>query len=145
MAEKKFGDLELKVAPLLATKAMVLQARLLRLIAPGVSRLGEIMQGVGEDVAPEAKSQAAMVAVGALADIFAQGDPDEVAGMIKELVCLAEVRRADGNYFPIDFDGDFTTRKGQILPVVVWVLQEQFGDFFSGLPGIGNQKILARA
>lgn len=137
MAEKKFGGRVFKVTPLLATDAVVLQARLMKAAGPAIERVGEVLGGMSKDATEETKARANAAAIAAFADIFGRNDPHELAALLKALVETAQIQRPSG-YDKVDFDGDFTDAKGDILPVAVWVAKEQFGDFFSGLRGIGN-------
>jgi hypothetical protein len=138
MAEKKINGRTFKAEPMLATDALVLQARLFKALGPAVQHFGAIMRGHGEDKTEEQKAQSNAAAIGALASVFAQSQPQEIAGIIKDLVETCQIKRDSGNYDPCDFDGDFTGNQKDIMPVVLFALQEQFGDFFAGVPGIGN-------
>jgi hypothetical protein len=145
VAEKKINGRTFKVEPLLATKALVLQARLARLAGPAIARLGEIMQGYGRDKTDEEKARSNTAAISAFSSIFAEADPEELAALVKEVIEIAMIRRESGEYFPVDLDGDLTGHASDIIPLVVFVLREQFGDFFSALPGLGALGSPARA
>jgi len=125
-----------KQEPMLATQAIVLQARLLRMAGPAVSRIGEIMQGFGQDKTEEQKQRSNIAAISAFSEIFSQTEPEELASMIKELCEVALIKRGNGEYGQVDFDGDMTGNGGDIMPLVIWVIREQFADFFSGLLGL---------
>ncbi|QJD54320.1 hypothetical protein [Aminobacter phage Erebus] len=139
MAEKKIGTRTFKVEPLLATDALVLQARLFRAVGPAATHFKTVMaaRGEGEETAMGA------AAVAALAEIFAKSEPTEIAGLIKDTIEVAQIKRPSGVYENCDFDGDFTGQSKDIIPVALFVLQEQFGDFFTGLLAAGNLKRLA--
>jgi len=132
MAEKKINGRTFKVEPMLALSALVLQARLLKIAGPAMARLGDIFKGGGDD---EARNAGALAAI---ADIFVNAEPEALAALIKDVVELAYVLRPSGTYGRCDLDGDFTMNKGDILPVMFFVLQTQFGDFFTALPGLGS-------
>ena len=137
MAEKKINGRTYRTEPLLATAALVLQARLLKTLSPALSRLGDIFQGMGAK--DEAKAEASnAAAIGALTEIFANAEPQAIAQLIKDITEIAVIQRPSGEYHSIDFDADFQGRLGDIFPVVAFVLREQFGDFFSAMPGSGN-------
>lgn len=138
MAEKKIGDNTYRVDPLLATKALLLQARVMRVVGPALSKFGEVMQGVGPKKTEEEKAKGNAAAIEAFASIFAQSRPEELAELIKDLCQVARIRRPSGVYDPVDFDGDMSDKQRDIIPLAVFVLREQFGDFFSGLPGLGS-------
>jgi len=138
-SERKINGRTFRVEPLLATKAMVVQARLFRMAGPAIERVPEIMRGIGKDKSEHERNLANSHAIQAFVEIFSQTNPEELAEMIKELAEMAEVKRPSGSYERVDFDGDFTGHGQDIIPVVVWVAQEQFGDFFSGLLAAGSQ------
>lgn len=138
MAEKKINGRTFRTEPLLATEALILQARLIKLVGPALGQLGAIFAGRGEQASEEAKAQSNFAALGALASIFAQAQPQEVASLVKDLIEATQIKRASGAYDQADFDGDFTGHQSDIIPVVLFVLREQFGDFFTGLPGFGS-------
>lgn len=126
MAEKKIGSKTFKVEPMLATEAIKLQARLLKVIGPALDKLPAILGGRAKG--DEVTSNGAAVA--AFTDIFTRADPDELMELVRDVCEVAMVKRPSGAYDPISFDGDFTGNLKEIIPVAVFVLQEQFGDFF---------------
>lgn len=138
MAEKKINGRTFKTEPMLATQALVLQARLFKALGPAVSRIGDVMQGYGSDKTEEQKQRSNMAAVAALTEIFTQSNPEDIAQLVKDVVEVAQIKRDSGNYDHCDLDGDFTGRQKDLIPVVAFVLREQFGDFFGGLPGLGT-------
>jgi len=139
MAEKKINGRTFRVDPMLATKALILQARLFRVAGPAIEKLPEILAGHGGNEDEQRNSNAA--AIGAFASIFAQSSPDDLADIVREVVEIARIRRPSGSYDPIDFDGDMTGHQADLIPLCVFVLQEQFGDFFSAVPGLGRPSI----
>lgn len=146
MAEKKFGDRTFRSTHMLATEALVLQARLLKAVGPGLPRLGEVFGGFGKNATEEAKSKASAAAIDAFGAVFASGDPEAFAVLVRDIVSKADIKRPSGSYEPADLDGDFSgPDMKDLLPVAVWVLREQFGDFFSGLQVNGARGIPARA
>ena len=142
MAEKKINGRTFQVGEVLATDAIRLQARLLKIIGGGVDRLPVIMAGMGErgKVDPEAKAKSDAAAVAALTDIFAKCDPDEITQLMSDIVGFATIKRPSGSWEQADMDGDFTQHKGDLLPLVGFVLREVLGDFFSGALASGNLK-----
>ena len=138
MAEKKINGRTFKVAPMLAMDALVLQARLFKLLGPALSQFGAVMQGRGKDATEDAKAAALTAGATALVSIFQNAEPRDVAQLIKDVVELAQIRRESGVYDQCDLDGDFTGDQKTMMQVTFFVLKEQFGDFFSGLPGLGN-------
>lgn len=138
MAEKKINGRTFKTEPMLATQALVLQARLFKALGPAVARIGDVMAGYGTDKTDEQKAKSNMAAVGALTEIFTQSNPEDMANLVKDVVEVAQIKRDSGVYENCDLDGDFTGKQKDLIPVVAFVLREQFGDFFGGLPGLGN-------
>lgn len=144
MAEKKFSGREFRVAPMLATRAIAMQVRLFKILGPGVNRLDEVLRGFSDKATPEERAHGMIAAVNALSDIFAQADPEEVAGIMAELLKTAELKKPSGSYDPVEIDVDFEGCRSDIMPVVAWVIVEQFGDFFTGLLGSGSPNTQAR-
>jgi Phage tail assembly chaperone protein, TAC len=136
MAEKRINGREYRVEPMLATRALILQAKLVRVAGPLVSRLGDILQGHGTDSTEEQKARSNMAAVAAFSAIFAEIDPIDFAEIIKEIVETAQIKRPTG-YGKVDMDGDLTGHSADIIPLCVFVLREQYGDFFTGLAEVG--------
>lgn len=138
MAEKKIKGATYKVEPMLALDAVKLQARLLKVLGGGIDRLPEVLAGAGSKATPEQKEKSNAAAVAAFTDIFVKGDPDEMANLIKDVVEVAMVKRPSGSYEQVDMDGDFTGNMGAMFQVVVFVLREVFGDFFTDVLANGN-------
>ncbi|MBB4063688.1 phage tail assembly chaperone [Gellertiella hungarica] len=145
MAEKKIGGSVYKVEPMLATQAIILQARLARVIGPAISKLPGILASRKEGASDEQKAQADADAVSAVTEIFSRCPPHEIAELVKDVVEVAMVQRPSGVYEPVDFDLDFTGRLGDVIPTVVFVLATQFGDFFSGALANGRPTTRAKA
>lgn len=144
MAEKKIKGQTYKVDNILATDAIRLQTRLLKVIGAGIERLPTILGGVGKNVSEEKKAESNAAAVAAFTDIFMKCDPDEMTMLVKDLVELAMVKRPSGAYEQVDLDGEFTQDKSGLIPLVVFVLQEVFGDFFSEALANGNLTNVAK-
>lgn len=138
MAEKKIKGATYKVEPMLALEAVKLQARLLKVLGGGIDRLPEVLAGAGSKATPEQKEKSNAAAVAAFTDIFVKGDPDEMANLVKDVVEVAMVKRPSGSYEQVDMDGDFTGNMGAMFQVVVFVLREVFGDFFTDVLANGN-------
>ena len=138
MADRKIKGKSYQVGAVLATEAVRLQARLLKVIGAGIERLPVILAGVGEASA-EAKSASNAAAIAAFTDIFGQSDPDEITSLVGDIVALATVKRPSGSWEQVDLDGDFTEDKSALIPVTLFVLQETFGDFFTGVLENGDK------
>lgn len=146
MAEKKINGRTFKVNRLLASEALVLQARVFKVFGPAISSFGEIMQGHGTDKTEEQKARSNSAAMAALAGVIRELDPREYAKLISDIVSVAMIERGNGDYGHCDLDGDFQDdQQEDILPVVLFVLREQFGSFFKGLPGAGSLGNLLKA
>lgn len=145
MAEKKINGETYKVGPMLATEAIVLQARLMRVLGPAAAKLPSIIASRKDGATDEERAKADQEAITAITGIFATSQPQEIAALIKDIVETATVRRPSGAYEQIDMDNDFTGRLGDLIPVVTFVLKEQFGDFFSGAVASGRQGLKAQA
>lgn len=144
MAEKEIGANTYRVGVVLATDAIVLQARLLQIVGGGLDRLPIILGSRVEGATPEMKAMGDAAAVAALGDIFSKCEPKTVAKLVQDIVGYATIHRPSGAWEKVDLDGEFTENKGDIFPLCLWVLREVLGDFFSGLQASGAlKKILA--
>ena len=54
-------------------------------------------------------------------------------------------RKGSSGYVRVDFDGDFTGNLSMMMQVAVFVLQEQFGDFFKGALASGIRAVKGEA
>lgn len=138
MAEKKINGRLFKVDQILAMDALELQGRLLKVLGPAMGRLPELMALAGGKNANN--EQASVTAVQIMMDVFSNVSSKEYSTLIKDIVELAKVQRPSGHFDQVDLDGDFTGELGTLYPVVFFVLQEQFSDFFSGLLGNGSRE-----
>lgn len=141
MAETKINGREFRSAPLPAKEAVALYVDLNRLAGHAKERLPALMfQAVDEDNAPVEKSTLTqLVAFAGLSDILDATSTPEVIALLERIIRAAEIRRPSGDYSQCDFDGDFTGEYlKDIMPVVRWIIGEQFRDFFtaSGANGI---------
>lgn len=135
MAEKKINGRLFKVEGLIATEALKLQARLAKVLGPAVSKLPAVLAGRGE-ASEEAKAKSNAEAIAALTAIFSNLEPDDYAGLIKDIVQVAMIQRPSMNFDHVDLDGDFVGDQKSIYPLVFFVLETQFSDFFGG--NLGN-------
>jgi len=143
MSEKKIGDMTFRVEPLLATKSLVLKARLMQLLGGGISRLPAIVRGYGDKATPEEKDASDQAAVAAFTDIFVTSDPDKMAMLVKDVVEVAQVAQDSGHYTQVDIDQVFTGKEKEMLECAVFVLNELFGDFLGDALANGSLKIPA--
>jgi hypothetical protein len=70
--------------------------------------------------------------------------PVDFATLVKDVVEIAMIKRPSGQYDQVDLDGDLSSRKGDILPLAILVLREQFGDFFSAALANGARAMAAK-
>ena len=143
MSEKTIGEMTFRVEPLLATKSLILKARLMQLLGGGISRLPAIVRGYGDKATPEEKAQSDQAAVAAFTDIFVTGDPEKMAMLVKDVVEVAEVAQTSGHYTRVDIDQVFTGKEKEMLECVVFVLSELFGDFLGDALANGSLKVPA--
>lgn len=143
MAEKKINGRNFIVEPMLATRGLVLKARLMKVAAPVLSVLPDVFAGAAAE--GEAKEAANFKAIAAFGELFGKGDPEEVASLIKDICEVAQIRAPSGEVHQVDLDAHMTGHDADIPPLVIFVLREQFSDFFSGLRGIGNLGSLKKA
>lgn len=133
MAEKKLANgTVVKVGPMLATEALLLKMRLLKVIGAGVDQLPVILAGAGPGKSDKAKEASNAAAIAAFTEIFTKGDPATMVALVEDIVGKATILRPSGAYEQADLDGDFSGNLGAAFEVVVFVLKETFGDFFSG-------------
>lgn len=146
MAEKRFGDRTFMVEKVLAKKGLVLQARLFRVIGPAVEKLPSIIAAhVAPNATEESKNAANIKALQAVADIFEKTEPDALADLVDDLISTALIQETSKSWTRADLDRDFSDENsGDLFPALVWILQEQFSDFFSGALATGRQKTAAR-
>lgn len=144
MAERKIGNLTVKVDRPLATEALRLQARLMRAAGGFAEKLPGILSSRKEGATDEDKAKADADALAAISGIFEKLSPDEYAGLLGDIVGMAKVQRPSGQYDQMDLDGDFSENLGAIIPVAMFVLKEVFGDFFSGALASGSRAMMAK-
>jgi hypothetical protein len=149
---KTVNEIPFKVVPFPAAKALRLQHKLVKIIGPAFGRLiGSLSSGdtdqVGKVSLGNIKIDGFEVSQ-ALESLFSQLSEDEFMSLIKELFSgvSCEVTR-DGKSVLIDFQENFEARLDivfqrklfTIYPVIFFVLEVNFPDFFGQLEGIGNR------
>lgn len=133
MSEKKIGDRFFKAGDALATRAIKLQVRLVKLLGPAIDNLAVIF-GAGS----EAESDAA--AIKAIGDIAERIDPDDMVDLIQDIFEFGMISyTGKGDWSPIDIDLEFSGANAKdLFPALVFVLAETLGDFFSGFRANGR-------
>lgn len=146
MAEKVIGDRTFKVGMVLATDAIKLQIRLVKLIGPALETLPAVFAGRAEGASQADQEKANGAAIRAIAGIFDKADPDAVVDLMKDIAKLAMVSSNKGqSYEEISFDHEFSGAGAKnLLPAVLFILQETLGDFFSGALASGGLAKTAR-
>lgn len=136
MAETTLSDgSQVRVGTVLATQALTLQTRLLKIVGNGADKLPTIMQGYGKDATPESKLASDAAAIGALGEIVAGADPVAVTTLMVEIIGYCQIKpQGQSGWQNANLDAHFTDRKADIYPTVIFTLKEIFGDFFSALP-----------
>jgi hypothetical protein len=131
MAEKKLDGVEYRVQPIPAIEAIELYADILRLLGPAANRLPSIILALsaGDD---GQEMMADVAALAAVSDILSRVPSDQVSGLVSRIVGIAQIKRPSGQYDPVDLSGDFTGKVSALVPLVKFVLEEQFRDFFIG-------------
>ena len=138
MAEKKIADRVYRCEPLLLKPSLALKFKMMKLLAPGLGLLPDIISNMQGDQA--AQVQANKDAISALTSILEGLEFDDAYELMREVTEVAKVKRASGHYEPVDFEGDFSgVREKEIIPVMLFVLREQFADFFSEALEAGRQ------
>lgn len=131
MADRKIDGIEYHVDPLTAPEAIELYSDILRFLGPAASRLPAIILSLEA----ESEGQAMMADVAALAaisDILARVSSQDVSALVSRIVGVASIKRPSGDYSECDLAGDFTGKLGNVIPLIKFVLEEQFRDFFPG-------------
>jgi hypothetical protein len=146
MAEKVIGDRTFKAGHVLATDAIKLQIRLVKLIGPALETLPAVFAGRSEGASPDDQEKANAAAIRAIAGIFEKADPDAVVDLMKDICRNAMVSPDKGaHYEEIAFDSEFSGPGSKSLfPAIVFILQETLGDFFSGALASGGLGKTAR-
>lgn len=140
MADKKIGDRVFKVDAPLALIAIQFQARVMQALAPSFEHFKDAATAIAGNRGQITEAQLGGALLPVLNDFFTRNSPAEVGDLAKTIVEMAKVSYDGGkNYDPVDLDGDFTGRLGELLPVCAFVVQEVLGDFFSGLGQSGSR------
>ena len=147
MGERKIGDRVFKAGDVLATDAIKLQIRLMKLIGPALENLPSIFAGKAQGASAEAQAKADQSAIAAIAGIFEKADPDAVVELVQDICALAMVSSDSGrSYNPIEFDHEFSgANMRHMIPAVLFILQETLGDFFTGALASGSRAMTGKA
>lgn len=141
MAEKKIGGKTYRVAPVLAFESIKLKAKLMKVLGGGISKLPKILANSGKDKTEEHSQAANAAAMEAFTEVFVNGDPDQMANLIKEVAEIAEIQSESGVYNQVDIDRDFTGNEQGLFELCFFVLKEVFSGFLPESLLNGFQKI----
>jgi hypothetical protein len=146
MSEKVIGDRTFKAGMVLATDAIKLQIRLVKLIGPALETLPDVFAGRADGASPEDQEKANAAAIRAIAGIFDKADPDAVVGLMKDIFAHAMVSPNKGqSYEEVSFDHEFSGPGAKnLFPALVFILREVLGDFFPDALASGNLAKVAR-
>lgn len=144
MAERKIDGRVYKVDPMTAPDAIELYADILRVAGPAAPKLPAIilsMTGQSE----HGQVMADVAALSAISEIVKASGAEGVRELIQRIVETAMVQAPSKEWRQVDMTGDFTGNLKALLPVVKFVLEEQYRDFFTGSGGIGILGMLKAA
>jgi hypothetical protein len=146
MADKKICDRWFKAGDALATDAIRLQVRLLKLVGPALDKLPAVFAARAPDATDEQKASANAAAIQAIVGIFAGVDPDQVVTLVEDICGMGAIAYdPKGSWDDIIVDQEFSgARAKDLIPAVAFILQETVGEFFPGALASGNQAIKAR-
>jgi len=141
MAEITINNTQYRVTPLRATEALLLKAKVLKQAGAALGHLDAIMIAANgaQSATPAAIAERNAAAAKAFGNIFSSCDPKQLVELLKEICSVAMIMRPSGTWSKLDFDGDMSDRQNEIIPLVMFVLEEQFAGFFDGLPAVGNR------
>lgn len=144
MAERKIGGNTIRVQPLAARDAIALYADLLRVVGNASGRIPAMLVGLmSEDEGDNYLADVA--AIGAVSDILNAAATPDIVDLLSRIVAVAEIMQPSKTYRSMDLDGDFTGHLGDLLPIIRFVMEEQFRDFFSASAGNGILRLLREA
>ena len=125
-----------EVKQLLATQTVMLQARLLKIVGPGMEELKVLLSGNIDEM------MQAQVALAGMGKIFADCDPRAVTGFIKDVVESCRVKRRDsGQMGDVIMDADFSGKTNDLFKLLFFALKDMFGEFFTELQVAGRDAL----
>ncbi len=137
MAERKINGRVFAVVPMPARDALALYAELVSVLGSAAHRLPGIVLttaeaggGEGEREGGSLDLMSDIITFAAIADVVRTATPEGTTDLVRRICEAAEIRTESGALHTVDFDRDFTGHLQDIPPVVRFVLQEQYRDFF---------------
>lgn len=145
MAERKIGDSTYRVEMLTAGDALVLYADVMRVVGNATGRLPAIIVGFSADDQGQ-NLMADVASIAAITDILKETDSETIRDLVGRIVRVAQVKRPSGVYEHVDLELDFNQAdRASLIPVIKFVLTEQFRDFFTESAGSGIFGMLKEA
>ena len=140
MGEKKIGSRYFKAGDVLATDAIRLQIRLMKFIGPALDKLPAVFAGRSAGASGDAQDASNAAAIQAISEIFEKADPDAFVALLEDILALGKISyTGKGEWDDIVLDQEFSGANAKdLIPAVLFVLQEALGDFFSGLQASGS-------
>jgi hypothetical protein len=147
MAEKKIGSRYFRAGEALATDAIKLQIRLMKIIGPALDKLPAVFAGRAAGASAEAQDASNAAAIQAISGIFEKADPDAFVVLLEDILALGKISyTGKGEWDDIVLDQEFSGANAKdLIPVALFILQETLGDFFTGLQASGALAKTARA
>jgi hypothetical protein len=145
---KTINNIPFKVVPFPAAKAYRLKLRLLKLIGPAFGRLVGSFDGANTTSFLNAKVDGEQLAE-ALESLFTQLTEDEFMALLKDILqgVSCEITGADERSVLVNMADEFETKLDMVFqgrlftvyPVILFVLEVNYPDFFGQMAGIGNR------
>ena len=129
MSEMSLDGLTYKVKPVLATNAMKIQVRLMKMVGNAADELMELQN---EKDGVEVKLGAALI------KCFGNADPNEFVSLANAILENVQVMQPSGEYRSVDINADFTGKMSVLYKVIFFAIKDMFGDFFGGSLGGTN-------
>lgn len=141
MAEKKIGGREYRTEPLTAREAVALYTDIMRVGSLAAEKLPAIIVAFGNPDTQTGDAMADVAALAAIGDILRKTSTDVVMELLDRILGAAQIRQDSGTYLKCEVD-HFSGDLGTMFPVVKFVLQVQYADFFTGSAGNGILNLL---
>ncbi|MEC5289383.1 MULTISPECIES: phage tail assembly chaperone [unclassified Aurantimonas] len=157
MAEKKIAGRLFRIQQPLAREALALQFRVMNLLGGSATELPKAIEAMQAASAIQSKYQgqnaptvsdedmaklsaANSQIIGVVMGILGNMKPEAGVSFLADMVAMAEVKAANGQYEQADIDTEFSTDPTGLYEVVGFVLKEVLGPFISGLMGSMSAK-----
>ncbi len=145
---KTINGINFKVAPFPAVTALKLKVNLLKTLGPAFGHLLGSFEGIGKGSIADAKVDGAELA-NALEVLFSQLGEEDFIRLLSRLLegVSCEIQGEDRQPIIVNFGTDFETKMDMVFqgklftiyPVILFVLEVNFPDFFAQMAGIGSR------